>query len=63
MAERRLARYRQYAPLTRAAWQSGGLHWRTVDADQDEPLVTAAVLSAYRSLPRIPSAISTKGQD
>ncbi|MCX4564407.1 nucleoside monophosphate kinase [Streptomyces phaeochromogenes] len=61
VAERRLARYRQCIPRTRASWQSSGLDWRTVDADQDEPLVVTAAFSAFRSLAGVPSTISTKG--
>ncbi|MFI9580471.1 hypothetical protein ACIHCQ_01145 [Streptomyces sp. NPDC052236] len=55
MAARRIARYQHYASQTRASWESGGLVWRTVDADQDELLVIAAALSAFRSLVGVPS--------
>jgi adenylate kinase family enzyme len=55
VAARRMARYEQHASRTRASWESGGLVWRTVDADQDEPLVIAAALCAFRLLVRVPS--------
>lgn len=61
VAERRLARYRQYAPRTRTLWQSNGLDWCTVDADQDESCVVTTALSVFRALVRIPTSISTKG--
>lgn len=49
IASQRLARYRQHAAPIRALWQKSGLAWHTVDADQEQPLVVAAALSAFRS--------------
>lgn len=61
VATRRLARYRRYAPQARAALQADGLACHTVDCAQDEPLVVAAALSAFRSLAPVHASIPRKG--